>query len=96
MQFGDLKSQVYTFEKTGDVLPEHINDETTIHITIVCKGRVCVNSMGFTREAGAGEIIDFQVNQPHEILALEDNTKIVNIVKIFGGVSNDCNRPLLI
>lgn len=81
MKFGDLKSQVYTFEKAGDVLPEHINDETTIHITVVCKGKVCVKSMGFTREAEAGEIIDFQVNQPHEILALEDKTKIINIVK---------------
>jgi quercetin dioxygenase-like cupin family protein len=90
--FGDLKTQVYTFEKAGDVLPEHINDETTVHITIVCKGKVCVKSMGFTREAEAGEIIDFQVNQPHEILALENNTKIINIVKTFGGVSNTHNR----
>jgi quercetin dioxygenase-like cupin family protein len=92
MQFGDLKSQVYTFEKAGDVLPEHINDETTIHITIVCKGRVCVNSMGFTRKAEAGEIIDFQVNQPHEILALEDNSKIINIVKKFGLTSTNHER----
>jgi quercetin dioxygenase-like cupin family protein len=83
LQFGDLKSQVYTFEKAGDVLAEHVNDETTVHITIVCKGKVCVKSMGFIREAEAGEIIDFQVNQPHEILALEDKTKIVNIVKNF-------------
>jgi quercetin dioxygenase-like cupin family protein len=86
MQFGDLKSQVYTFEKAGDVLPEHINDETTIHITVVCRGKVLVTSMGFKREAEAGEIIDFQVNQPHEILALEDKTKIINIVKYINRV----------
>jgi hypothetical protein len=48
--------------------------------------------MGFTRKAEAGEIIDFQVNQPHEILALEDNSKIINIVKKFGLTSTNHER----
>jgi quercetin dioxygenase-like cupin family protein len=81
IKFGDLKSQVYTFEKSGDVLPEHINDQSTVHITVVCRGKVLVTSMGFKREALAGEIVDFQIDQPHEITALENNTKIINIVK---------------
>jgi len=89
MKFGDLKSQVYTFEKSGDVLPEHVNDQDTVHITVVCRGKVLVTSMGFEREALAGEIIDFQVNQPHEILALENNTKIVNIVKYVNNTIKD-------
>lgn len=79
--FGDLKAQIYNFENANDVLDEHNHDRLTVHITIVCKGKVLIKSMGFTRKAESGEIVDFYENQPHEIIALEPNTKIVNIVK---------------
>jgi hypothetical protein len=36
-----------------------------------------------------GQFLDLRLNEPHEIMALEDNTRIFNIVKKFGGVSND-------
>jgi hypothetical protein len=32
---------------------------------------------------------DFHTNEPHELMALEYSTRIINIVKVYGGASND-------
>lgn len=89
---GDIKGSIYDFEFAGDILPKHIHDETNVHITIVCKGKVKAYSHDWEKEAIAGQIIDFRINEPHEIMALEDNTRIVNILKKHGGTSNDYNK----
>jgi len=86
---GDLKGAMFDFEKFGDVLPKHIHDENSAHITIVAKGKIKAYSHDWSMEAVAGQLLDFRPNEPHEIMALEDNTRIFNIVKKFGGVSND-------
>jgi len=86
---GDLKGSMYDFEKSGDVLPKHIHDENSTHITIVAKGKIKAYSHDWSMEAVAGQLLDFRPNEPHEIMALEDNTRIFNIVKKFGGQSND-------
>ena len=89
---GDIKGSIYDFEFAGDILPKHIHDETNVHITIVCKGKVKAYSHDWEKEAIAGQIIDFRIGEPHEIMALEDNTRIVNILKKHGGTSNDYNK----
>jgi quercetin dioxygenase-like cupin family protein len=86
---GDLKGSMYDFEKSGDVLSKHIHDENSTHITIVAKGKIKAYSHDWSMEAVAGQLLDFRPNEPHEIMALEDNTRIFNIVKKFGGQSND-------
>ena len=86
---GDLRGTIYDFEKSGDILPKHVHDETNIHITIVTNGKVRAYSHDWSMEADAGKILDFRVGEPHEIMALEDNTRIVNIVKTMGGTPND-------
>jgi quercetin dioxygenase-like cupin family protein len=86
---GDIRGTMYDFEKSGDILPKHTHDENSVHITIVAKGKVKAYSHDWSKEAIAGQLLDFRPNEPHEIMALEDNTRIFNIVKKFGGISND-------
>ncbi len=87
--FGDLKGIMGDFEKSGDVLHKHVHDENSVHITIVARGKIKAYSHDWSQEAVAGQVLDFRPNEPHEIMALEDNTRIFNIVKKFGGVSDD-------
>ena len=86
---GDLHGSMYDFEEAGDVLIKHNHDENSVHITIVARGKIKAYSHDWEKEAVAGQLLDFRPNEPHEIMALEDNTRIFNIVKKFGGVSND-------
>lgn len=81
LQIGDISGTIYDFEKTGDVLPKHIHDKTNVHITIVCTGKIKAYSHDWEIEVNAGQIIDFKIGEPHELMALEDNTRIINILK---------------
>jgi quercetin dioxygenase-like cupin family protein len=86
---GDIKGSMYDFEKAGDILPKHIHLENDVHITIVARGKLKAYSHDWEKEAIAGQLLDFCVGEPHELMALEDNTRIFNIVKKYGGESND-------
>jgi quercetin dioxygenase-like cupin family protein len=92
LELGDLRGSMYDFEKAGDILPKHTHDETNVHITIVARGKIKAYSHDWEKEAIAGQIIDFRPGEPHELMALEDNTRIFNIVKKFGGQSNDYQK----
>lgn len=81
VKYGDLVGVIIDFEKVGDILPKHVHDETNVHITIVCRGRLKSYSHDWEITTEAGGIIDFRPNEPHELMALEDNTRIINIVK---------------
>jgi quercetin dioxygenase-like cupin family protein len=78
---GKLRGVVYTFEQVGDVLPMHTHQDGDAHITIVARGRVKAHGNGWSAEYGAGSVIDFPADQSHEFIALEDNSRIVNIIK---------------
>jgi quercetin dioxygenase-like cupin family protein len=86
---GDIVGAMYDFEKAGDILPKHNHNEDSVHITIVARGKLKAYSHDWEIEAGPGQLLDFRPNEPHELMALEDNTRIFNIVKKFGGESND-------
>jgi quercetin dioxygenase-like cupin family protein len=86
---GDLRGTMYDFEKSGDILPKHTHTEHDVHITIVARGKLKAYSHDWEQEAIAGQIIDFRVGEPHELMALEDNTRIFNILKKAGGTPND-------
>lgn len=92
LKTGDINGIICDFESTGDILPKHIHNETDVHITIVCTGKVKAYSHDWVIEATSGQIIDFRVGEPHEIMALENNTRIINIIKNFSGAFNDYNR----
>ena len=86
---GDIAGAMYDFEKAGDILPKHNHTEDNVHITIVARGKIKAYSHDWSMEATAGQLLDFRPNEPHELMALEDGTRIFNIVKKFGGQSND-------
>ena len=86
---GNIAGAMYDFEKAGDVLPKHNHTENDVHITIVARGKLKAYSHDWEKEAVAGQLLDFRPGEPHELMALEDNTRIFNIVKKFGGQSND-------
>ena len=88
---GDIRGTMYDFGKSGDILEKHIHTEDNVHITIVARGKVKAYSHDWEIVAEAGKLIDFRVGEPHEIMALEDNTRIFNIVKKCGGIPNDYN-----
>jgi quercetin dioxygenase-like cupin family protein len=86
---GDIRGAMYDFEKAGDVLSKHIHTENDVHITIVARGKIKAYSHDWEKIAVAGQLLDFRPEEPHELMALEDNTRIFNIVKKHGGVVND-------
>jgi quercetin dioxygenase-like cupin family protein len=79
--FGKLRGNIYDFDNIGDVLAKHTHTEETAHITIVAKGKIKVTAGDWTYEAEAGKVIDLPANQEHEFVALEANSRIVNIIK---------------
>lgn len=89
LNMGDIKGVIYDFEKIGDILAKHTHTEETAHITIVAKGSIKAYSHDWEVVIPAGKVADFPPNQPHEFMALEDDTRVINIVKKFGGSVND-------
>lgn len=80
---------MYDFEFAGDTLAKHVHTEDDVHITIVTNGRVKAYSHDWSIEAKAGNIVDFRAGEPHEIQALEDGTRIINILKKHGGIPRE-------
>lgn len=78
---GKLLGVVYTFEKAGDTLPMHTHTEGSAHITIVARGKIKAHGNEWEAEYSAGAVIDFPADQSHEFIALEDNSRVVNITK---------------
>lgn len=86
---GDLRGVIHDLSVAGDILPKHAHTENDVHITIVARGKLKAYSHDWEKEAVAGQILDFRPGEPHELMALENNTRIINITKKFGGVAND-------
>ena len=86
---GDIKGTIYDFQKAGDILEKHVHTERDVHITIVARGKLKAYSHDWSIEATPGQILDFRPGEPHELMALEDNTRIFNILKYVGGEPND-------
>lgn len=80
---GKLTGVIYDFPEVGDELPLHVHGENDIHISIVARGRI--KAFGpdgaWETEASAGAVLDWQVGQYHGFIALEPNTRLVNIHK---------------
>ena len=81
VEFGNLRGTIYDANDVDDILPMHTHDEDTVHITIVARGSFRVHGDGWEMTAKAGDVIDWKVGQSHELIALEPNSRFVNIVK---------------
>jgi hypothetical protein len=75
----------YEFPKKDDVLLGHYHSHGQGHITIVQSGCVAIKSLyldaAWEKVGRAGDVFDLPDEQWHEITALEDNSKILNINK---------------
>ena len=80
---GDLRGIIYDFEFAGDILPKHVHTEDDVHITIVTSGKIRAYSHDWDVTVGPGAILDFKAGEPHELMAMEDKTRIINIRKKF-------------
>lgn len=81
INFGKLSGGIYDAKEVGDILPLHGHDEETVHITIIARGSFQTKGDGWEMVAKAGDVIDWKVGQRHELIALEPNSRFVNIVK---------------
>jgi quercetin dioxygenase-like cupin family protein len=59
----------------------HQHSEADVHITVVARGSFKAHGNGWERQVSAGDVIDWRPHDPHEFVALEDNSRIVNIIK---------------
>lgn len=71
---GKLWGIAYLFEHAGDALPRHRHDEEDRHNVIILAGSIEVEG---TR-AATGDIID-ELPEWHSIVALEPNTRLLNL-----------------
>ena len=81
ISYGKLTGGIYDFELEGDELPRHTHDEITVHISIVARGSFKMIGDGWEMVAKCGDIVDFEIGQYHAFIALEPNSRLVNIVK---------------
>lgn len=79
--FGRLNGTAYDFPEAGDVLPMHTHGEADVHITVVARGAFTAHGNGWHRVLKAGDVADWKANDPHEFIALEAGSRIVNIIK---------------
>ena len=89
IETGDLKGAIYDFPEINDILPMHEHTPNDVHITIICKGSFKVHGNGWDKKIKAGDILDWNPYDPHEFISLEENSRLVNIVKKFGGILKD-------
>ena len=79
--FGKLNGSIYDFDNVGDKLPMHNHTEQDVHITIINKGSFKAHGDGWEMELKQGQIVNWQPGQAHELIALEPNSRFVNIIK---------------
>ena len=83
LNLGKLSGTIYDFENVGDELPLHVHGEHDIHISILARGKLKTFGPEGTWEAeiSEGTVLDWEVGQYHGFIALEPNTRLVNIIK---------------
>lgn len=79
--FGKLTVVVFDFPEVGDELPRHVHSETDVHISVVARGRIRAAGDGWERVVEQGALLDWEPGQYHGFVALEPNSRLVNIVK---------------
>ena len=79
--YGKLNGTIYDAVKVDDILPMHTHDEGSVHITIIARGSFRVHGDGWEMVAKSGDVLDWTPGQRHELIALEPNSRFVNIVK---------------
>ena len=93
ISFEQLKGTIYDFEVKGDILPMHWHSEGKSHITVVARGSFLAKGPNWQKNVKSGDVIDWPSYQQHEFIALEDNSRIVNISKSGVESVNEYGEP---
>lgn len=78
---GKLSGLIMDFQLAGDKLPMHNHGFADVHITIVAKGSFNCRGDGWEKIVKAGDVLDWFPGQQHEFVALEADSRVVNVVK---------------
>jgi quercetin dioxygenase-like cupin family protein len=81
LQTGAISGVVIDFPAAGDMLPMHAHGEQDVHITIVTVGTIRAHGDGWERLARPGDVLDWEIGQHHELVAVTPGARIVNILK---------------
>ena len=81
IHIGKLSGTIYDFEKIGDELALHVHTEHDVHISIVARGSVKAFGDGWETVANTGAVLDWEPGVYHGFIALEPNSRLVNIIK---------------
>jgi quercetin dioxygenase-like cupin family protein len=76
-----LKVMIYDFTHAGDELASHAHTEYDNHISVVARGKFRVTGNDWTRDVSAGAYIDWKPGQVHGFVALEPNSRLINVQK---------------
>lgn len=79
--FGDLVVEFFDMEEVGSGLNKHVHGEDYCHISVVARGSIKVFSHDWEKIVKQGQVVDFKIGQPHGMVALEENTRVINIRK---------------
>ena len=81
IKYGSVTVIAYDFAEPSESIPmhRHTHDESTNHISIVTKGSFLCKGSGWQMKISAGDIVSFEPEQWHEFIAIEPNSKLVNI-----------------
>ena len=81
IQMGILHGTRYDFPEVDDVLPMHTHGDMGNHISIVSRGSFRAHGNGWEMTLVAGNVVDWPAGQAHEFVALEPDSRLVNIIK---------------
>ena len=80
-RLGKLFTSVFDFPEINDILPMHNHNDNDVHISIIARGSFRIHGDGWDMISKAGDVIDWETGKRHEFIALEPNSRIVNIIK---------------
>jgi quercetin dioxygenase-like cupin family protein len=78
---GSLRGTIYDFDDVGDELERHTHTALDVHISIAARGSFKVVGDAWETEIKAGAVLDWEPNVYHAFVALEPNSRLINIVK---------------
>ena len=80
---GKLSGAVYAFGHVGDELAAHVHDAASNHITIIMQGsfRCTGNHLIDGKVLRQGQVVDWPTGEPHGFVALEPNSRMLQIIK---------------
>ena len=80
-KFGKIYTNVYDFPEIEDILPMHNHTADDVHISIIARGSFRVHGDGWEMISKAGDVVDWEPGKAHEFIALEANSRLINIPK---------------